>query len=178
MRFQHSVNDLFRKNDSRDLKQIHGALLKADMPDPQPQQSIQWTKPLFPILIAFLVFFASCIHSTPAHAEIKDSDAIKAIIGEAENQGYEGMLAVACAIRNRGTLKGVYGLNAPRVKNYKFSHKIHRQAFLAWSESEKHDITHGATHWENIKAFGCPSWVKNCIETFHYKDHVFYKEVV
>ena len=38
-------------------------------------------------------------------------DAIRAIVGEAANQGSQGMLAIACAIRNRGHLKGAYGLN-------------------------------------------------------------------
>jgi len=125
-----------------------------------------------------LIFLASCIHSKPAHAySFSDSDAIKAIIGEAEDQGYRGMLAVACAIRNRGTLKGVYGLRSARVRNYEFSRQTHKMAFLAWAESEKVDITNGATHWENIKAFGTPCWVKKCIEVFRHKDHVFYKEI-
>src|SRR3990167_7930662 len=40
---------------------------------------------------------------TPSPA-YSDKDAIRAVIGEAGNQGYAGMLAVACGIRNRGTL--------------------------------------------------------------------------
>lgn len=126
--------------------------------------------------IAMLLVIASC---TLSHANgISTYRAVNAIIGEAENQGYTGMLAVACAIRNRGTLNGVYGEHAPRVINRKFSEKTTNMAIKAWAESQLHDITNGATNWENIKAFGCPSWVKACVEVFRYKDHVFYKEIL
>lgn len=128
------------------------------------------------MLLAGILLIGSC---KAAHAdEIKESDAIKAIIGEAENQGEQGMLAVAGAIRNRGTLKGVYGLRAPRVKKHLYSKETFFLAQRAWAISATVDITKGADHWENIKAFGCPKWVKSCIETFRYKDHVFYKEIV
>lgn len=144
------------------------------------------------ILIVFFILstllIAGCFIGTKhAHAQENiivitkwhDEKVIKAIIGEAENQGFEGMLAVAHAIRNRGTLQGVYGLNAFRVKHHLFSQKIYSLAKQAWEQSAiDFDITRGADHWENIHAFGCPSWVKKCVETFRYKDHVFYREEV
>ena len=143
------------------------------------------------VLIAFVaLLIGGCVVGKYAHAQVVNfdgikiervnysrEDAIKAIIGEAENQGYKGMLAVACAIRNRGTLKGVYGLRAKRVRYSLFNEEAMIDAKLAWEESAKHDITNGATLWENINAFGCPSWVKSCVETFRYKNHVFYREV-
>lgn len=110
-----------------------------------------------------------------AHA-YTDEEAIKAVIGEAENQGYNGMLAVAGAIRNRGSLKGCYGFQAPRVLHHKYSEITYYTAQKAWEKSKYLDITHGANHWENINAFGTPCWVKHCVETFRYRDHVFYKE--
>jgi spore germination cell wall hydrolase CwlJ-like protein len=105
---------------------------------------------------------------------VTPSPEIKAIIGEASNQGYRGMLAVACAIRNRGTLKGVYGVNAKHI--YKEPKWVWDLAKKAWAESKNIDITNGATHWENIKAFGKPYWVKDMVQTFQHRDHIFYKK--
>ena len=51
-----------------------------------------------------------------ALAGITTRDAVNAIIGEAGNQDYATQLAVACAIRHRGTLQGVFGLTNPVVK--------------------------------------------------------------
>lgn len=110
-----------------------------------------------------------------AHAEVPETQAVLAIIGEAENQGYEGMLAVACAIRNRGTLKGVYGLKAPRVVQKKYSPKTYAKALTAWRKSVDCDVTKGADHWENVKAFGKPKWAKTMKLTYVCKDHEFYR---
>lgn len=108
-------------------------------------------------------------------AAVPDKSAVLAIIGEAENQGADGMLAVACAIRNRGTLKGVYGVKAPRVVKGLYSKKTYQMAEKAWNDSKRVDVTNGATHWENIKAFGKPYWVASMRETYRLKDHVFYR---
>lgn len=132
----------------------------------------------FGAIIAAAILWSDFAH---AQAPVNDLRAIKAIIGEAENQGYAGMVYVACAIRNRGTLQGVYGERAPRVLKHKYSDQIALQAQSAWAISELPDTCidlKGATHWENIKAFGCPKWVKDCIETLRYKDHVFYREIL
>lgn len=107
-----------------------------------------------------------------AHAEVDDSLAVRAIIGEAGNQGYHGMLAVAVGIRNRGTLKGVYGVKAKHVD--KEPTWVWDMARKAWAESE-HNRIHTGTHWENIKAFGTPYWVASMTMVYQYKDHNFYK---
>ena len=112
-----------------------------------------------------------------AHADVSDSQAVLAIIGEAENQGATGMLAVACAIRNRDTLRGVYCVNAPRVKQKKYSQKTYDLAKQSWEKSASVDIVNGADHWENINAFGRPYWADSMTETYRHKDHVFFKEV-
>lgn len=125
-------------------------------------------------VVTLLLIMASC---TLAHAKtppLTDNNAILSIIGEGENQGYTGMLALAGAIRNRGTLKGVYGVKAPRVVKRKYSNATYNMAKKAWVESLKVDITKGADHWENIKAFGTPYWAKSMVKTFEHKDHVFY----
>jgi len=104
---------------------------------------------------------------------IKEDQNIRAIIGEASNQGYQGMLAVACGIRNRGSLKGVYGATAKHIDNE--PEYVWKLAEKAWLESEYNRI-HTGTHWENVKAFGTPYWVKGMVEVYKHKDHVFYKE--
>ena len=106
-------------------------------------------------------------------AELSDKQCIRAVIGEASNQGYEGMLAVAVGIRNRGTLKGVYGANAKHVDNEPMW--VWKIAKRAWRDSEFNKI-HTGTHWENIKAFGTPYWVKDMIEVYRLDDHIFYGE--
>lgn len=125
-----------------------------------------------------MLLVGSCVN---AHADsIPENKAVLAIIGEAENQGAQGMLAVACGISNRGTLKGVYGLNAPRVKAGKYSKTTYDLALSSWRHVMQSDDTcnflGGATMWENIDAFGKPSWYNNVIETYRYKNHIFFKE--
>jgi len=118
-------------------------------------------------LILTLSFSSLCV------AEIDDDLAIRAIIGEASNQGSQGMLAVACGIRNRGTLKGVYGLNAKHVDNE--PQWVWDLARKAWEKSAHKDIVREATHWENNQAFGKPYWAKDMIEVITIGDHIFYK---
>lgn len=126
--------------------------------------------------ICLVLLVAGCAMAATSAEGIKDKDAILAIIGEAENQGGIGMLAVACAIRNRGTLEGVYGIKAKRMINHQYSIATYKLAASAWLSSQTYDITNGATHWENIRAFGRPYWVRDMVETYRYKDHVFYKQ--
>jgi spore germination cell wall hydrolase CwlJ-like protein len=122
-------------------------------------------KSLIYIFILILMFF--CIRwSEPLE--------VRAIVGEASNQDYRGMLAVACAIRNRGTLKGVYGVKANHVNRE--PKWVWDMARKAWKESALTDITNGATHWENL-AFGMPYWTKDMIVTCKIKDHTFYKNL-
>lgn len=122
--------------------------------------------------ILSLIFFL--IFSQEALGEILKKDAVRAIIGEAGGQGRRGMLYIACALRNRGTLNGVYGFKAKHVD--KEPEWVWELARAVWKQSEYEDISNGATHWENIKAYGVPYWVKSMNKVAEYKDHVFYKE--
>ena len=86
------------------------------------------------------------------------------------------MLSVAFAIRNRGTLKGVYGLKAPRIIKRLYSKETYEMAKHQWEISGNGcDITKGANHWENVKAFGDPYWAKSCTETVTIGSHNFYR---
>lgn len=124
-----------------------------------------------PAVVAILVLIMIVFLSMARAEEIDETSAVKAILGEASNQGYQGMLAVAVGIRNRGTLQGVYGLKAKHI--YSEPQYVWDLARKAWKESLNNRI-HKGTHWENIKAFGNPYWVKNMMQVYEYKDHVFY----
>jgi len=90
---------------------------------------------------------ALCSFGFSAHAAIPQAQAVAAIIGEAGGESYATQLAVACAIRNRGTLQGVYGVNNPVVA--KASAKTIARARRAWLESARHDVVRGC------RFFGC-----------------------
>lgn len=132
-----------------------------------------WQKVAFLGFLVGICLIGSC---NPAHAEVTEDQAVRILVGEAANQGKIGMICVAEVLRRQGSVKGFYGLKA------KHSHKepkwVWEMARAAWKQSKTTNYTHLANHFENINAFGCPSWVKGCIEVFRYKDHVFYREVV
>jgi hypothetical protein len=125
--------------------------------------------------VALLVMWAIFTFAGIALAEVSEGQAIRAIIGEASNQGYQGMLAVAVGIRNRNTLKGVYGVKAKHVD--KQPQWVWDIAERAWRESE-HNRIHSGTHWENVKAFGTPYWVSEMTLVYQHKDHNFYRELL
>ena len=106
--------------------------------------------------------------------EIDDHLAIKAIVGEASNQGYKGMLYLAIGIRNRGHLRGVYGVNAKH--NDSEPQWVWDLARRAWAESE-YNRFHIADHWENIEAFGKPDCFRDMVVVCKYKNHTFFKEI-
>lgn len=83
------------------------------------------------------------------------------------------MLAVAAAIRNRGHLRGVYGLKS-KLPDSQPAY-VWQRASEAWQRSKTNDITRGATHWENVKAFGQPRWASSLTLTTNIGNHTFYK---
>lgn len=121
------------------------------------------------LLLTILLLSTNCFA-----APISDAQAVRAIVGEAANQGRAGMLAVAGAIRNRGTLRGVYGVKNP-IANQQPAW-VWERARTAWASSATNDITHGATHWENFSAFGKPRWAEAMTVTTNIGAHTFMKE--
>ena len=119
--------------------------------------------------------------------EIKEIDAIKSCLGEAEGEPYEGKLAIMGALRNRGSLRGVYGYKAISFKNghyyrgrRKISSRIVEDAETAWIESSQVDESNGATGWGNdndINKFCSSSWWSKCIITAHIGNHWFYRQI-
>jgi len=102
-----------------------------------------------------------------------DKNCIRAAIGEAANQGYHGLLAVCVGIRNRGSLRGVYGVNNPIVD--KQPRYIWQMAERAWTESQW-NILHTGTHWESTD-FPTPPWAPSMKIVYRHKKHIFYRRL-
>lgn len=117
--------------------------------------------------------------------EISQEDKLKAILGEAEGEGLDGMRAISSAIDNRGTLKGVYGKDAIIIKDGQYYRKtdkglrklsplVIKQAKQAIEDANKKDYADGATNWEGT-AFKEPYWAKSMTFVKQVKNQKFYK---
>jgi len=103
-------------------------------------------------------------------------------MAEAVSEGYSGMYAVACVIRNRGgDLRGFCGGKRKDLDDFckrqgqryiLQAKKIERLVF----EEDACDTTGGATHFENLEAYGVPYWAKGMTITAKIGDHTFFKE--
>ena len=81
-----------------------------------------------------------------ASASLAAYKVTNAIVGEAAASPYPVKLAVAHAIQNRGTLRGVYGLDA--AHNRREPARVWAEARRAWAAvPSTPDTTHGATHF-------------------------------
>lgn len=131
----------------------------------------------FSIILGIVAFFLLfCFTSASRGDEIPDEQGIRCIIGEAAGEGFEGLLACADALQNRGTTKGVYGCQAKHIDREPAW--VWEMARKAWLEAKTRDVVFGATCWGSIKID--KDWVKQMdkkmIKTIKIKDHVFYKE--
>jgi hypothetical protein len=106
-----------------------------------------WRHRLFIVSVSLAALLLGVMASKAG--TITTRQAVDAIIGEAGDQSFTTQVAVACAIRNRGTLQGVYGLNNPVVQ--KATPRVRAKALRAWQASARQDIVKGC------KFFGCPA---------------------
>lgn len=105
----------------------------------------------------------------------------KVIMAEAVGEGYDGMYAIACVIRNRGgDLSGFAGAKRKDLDGFcqrqgvryiSLAKTIERAVF----EDNARDTTGGATHFENVEVFGQPYWAKSMKVTCKIGRHTFYK---
>lgn len=128
------------------------------------------------IMLVFLMASA-CAWAYPcAYADVPDDKAVLAIIGEFENDNIE---AGACALYNRGTLKGVYGLNSKRVIKRLYSPLIYKRAVRAWQMAKSGQgcaIMSGSDHWQSLADMEKPlKWRDKCIQTYKTNKTVFFK---
>ena len=142
-------------------------------------------KKLIKVLIVLLLFtpFINNCYSLDVDQSIINY-LWKGVIGEAVGEGEIGMYAVACVYRNRlkkGMSLGCIALNRKDLD------KFVKQQGTKWQKTAKKviykvfiykgkDITGGATHYENVKAFGIPWWSKDMKITCIIGNHTFYRE--
>ncbi len=106
----------------------------------------------------------------------------KVIMAEAVSEGYDGMYAVACVIRNRGGgLRGFYGAKRKDLddfcKRQGQRYIVQAQAIeRAIFEESSRDTTSGATHYEALERYGVPYWAGKMRETCKIGEHTFFKE--
>jgi len=114
--------------------------------------------------------------------EIPEDIAIQCILGEARGEyaehGYPAFIAIADALRNRGTVVGVYGCKVDMGKERQFlaNKGYYRAARQAWLESKTANVVKGASHWESTD-FKTPYWAKDMVVTYQVGKHKFYREV-
>lgn len=104
------------------------------------------------------------------------------IMAEAVSDGYQGMYAVACVIRNRGG--DLHAFCGARRKNLSlFCTRQGREAMRQAREIERAvfedrgpDVTRGATHFEAVEKYGMPKWARGMMVTAKIKSHIFFKE--
>jgi len=114
----------------------------------------------------------------PANAQIIQpaSGIIKAIIGEASNQPFEGQIAVACAIINRPEgLEGVYGAYMKRIPSLQET-ALAKRAYMHATPKVCYTLIRGADMWENVQKYGHPPW-DNVIFITKIGDHSFYRRI-
>ena len=127
-------------------------------------------------IVLVLALFAGC-NPMPALAAVSEQEAVDVIIGEAADQGYAGMLAVAEVIRRRGSLGPFCASRRPGLALFvaKQGKRVRKTALAAWRASQATNTTFGATHYENVNRFGRPAWSKKMRQVAVVKDHVFYR---
>ena len=119
-------------------------------------------------LIAVLLFSTITI---PAFA-LTTEQAVPCIVGEASGQSYQEQVAIAEALRNRNSTRGVYGCTAKH--NSKEPAWVWARCKKAWLESSKTNLVKGADHWESTN-FKIPSWASKMTVTAQVGSTKFYK---
>lgn len=140
----------------------------------------EWCRDLFVAFVAgTLVGLFFYFNAKPAKADevswITDDDAVYCIMGEARGEGYDGMIACAEALRNRGSVKGVYGCQA----KFKEPQWVWERARKAWRESAHTNTVLGAQYWGSLVVD--QHWIKRMekagyTHTLTVKNTAFYRE--
>lgn len=101
------------------------------------------------LLVAVMAFFAPLTAAWGAGAHIPEEVAVRALIGEAIGKSDAELYAHACALRNRGTVSGVFGyVDVKRRRPEDLNETNWQRASRAWCTAEySGDVTWGATHW-------------------------------
>ena len=136
------------------------------------------------LIISLLILLYMAVPAVQTSAQILRPAYWQVIIGEAADQGYVGMYAVGCVLRNRGG--DLHGFSATNRKDLSlFCDRQGREIMRQAREIERRvfqehgpDITKGATLFENIEKYGFPrTWDRTkIIKTVKILDHTFFRE--
>ena len=127
-----------------------------------------------------LIVSSGTLEASGGHSERNWVLIEKVLIAEAASEGYDGLYAVACVMRNRGwKLDGfsgterhdldVFVANQPE-RTRQWAHHIRRVL-----QTGGLDRTGGATHYENVEDFGTPWWAKGQTPTVKIGRHTFWR---
>jgi len=130
-------------------------------------------KKIATIFLAGICLAATAQPLRTPHSALRTSEAVRAIIGEAAGEPFQTKLAIAGALRNRGTLDGVRGRRNARMIDAQPAW-VWRDARRAWAESATNDISRGGTFFESIN-FPAPAWAAGMRVTATVGKFRFYK---
>lgn len=105
------------------------------------------------------------------------------VLTEAGGEPFEGKVAVAEVLRNRGwDTKGFIGIKRRDLqgwldRNCNATEDRRLSRFAIDRALGGSNITFGATHFENVEAFGWPKWAKRMKVTAKIGRHTFFKAV-
>ena len=104
----------------------------------------------------------------------------KVLIAEGASEGFDGLYAIACVMRNRRwNLNGFSGARRRNLDDF-----VRRQPLQVRNDAQRivhkvrrgtTDTTLGATHYENVEAFGVPWWAEGQDPVFKIGRHTFWK---
>lgn len=160
----------------------HCVTCLAGEPEPAPARDLRRDRTLFWIsLVLFLLAAILCVSATAFAATREPDWALieKTLVAEAASEGYDGMLAVAEVMRARDW----------SLKPFCASRRKDLAAFVARQPKSCRDAAHraleaaragsrtvnGATHYENVEAFGTPDWARGKEPVAKVGRHTFWR---
>lgn len=136
------------------------------------------------VFFILLVSLPDCFSKNQVKTITYPNNLYKGLIGEAVGERKEGMYAVACVYRNR--IKKGMPLGCVALKRKDLDLFVKKQGgkyeimakniLLDVFERNSPDVTKGATHYENVEAFGLPPWAKNMRVVTRIGSHTFFAE--
>jgi hypothetical protein len=129
------------------------------------------------VSLVLCLLFLSIPSASAQVVSFTPENCIKALVGEVEGESFQTKLATAECLRNRGSLKGVYGINSRRIA--KASKKVWDDCERAWNQSSRANLVKGATVWGNasdVKIFKKSKWFKSYEFVRKIGHHSFFRK--
>ena len=107
---------------------------------------------------------------------VNPTEAVNAIIGESEAEPFIGKIAIGEAIRNKGNLRGVYGLSSTRIT--KASSRVRAECEAAWRESRASSLVGDASVWgtdSDVRKFKKSRWFRSYEFVRRIGNHSFFR---